>query len=137
MHLLQRCGSPQSQGRFQTIIKQELLPCGQDHLVTGLGIPACQAMHTHSHGDAQQPTMGVQVLISRSQWCRVVSGAMMRKGPRLPCCCRSSSSTAMLCAVFPKPICTMSSCTLRCCSTLACDVRVLRHGNPNSHGAMV
>ena len=49
--------------------------------------------------------MGVHVLISRSQWWRVVKGATIRKGPRMPFCWRSSSRTLRLCAVLPSPIC--------------------------------
>jgi hypothetical protein len=49
-------------------------------------------------------TMGVQVWISRCQCPSVVSGAMTRNGPGTWHSCRWYSSTAMDCAVLPRPL---------------------------------
>ena len=67
--------------------------------------PTHSPSHPHTHtalSDAR--TMSVQVSTSRCQCPSVVSGATTRKGPAALAYCRSHASTAMLCAVLPRPI---------------------------------
>ncbi len=49
------------------------------------------------------PTMSVQVWISRFQCPRVVRGAMTMCGPSIPRNCAWKASVAMDCAVLPRP----------------------------------